>query len=406
VDVTSGQACSTCHGTAGVNDAPPKDTSGGTGTNLRGVGAHQVHLAIDATRYRAMTCAMCHTVPTATSSAGHRDTPLPAELTPTGVAAGTTFNGATCSSYCHGSTMGGTAPTWTSTTDMTCVSCHGNPPPAPHPQSATCQGCHDTAGATANSIAKPMQHIDGITQTQNVHPTGYSAREQHGYEADSKGFSTCATASCHGTTLLGGTTGGPSCSSCHPASWQTTCTFVLGATAQSDTHVGAHAEHVTASTNHAAIACTGCHTVPSSATSPGHVDGTGGVVQAEVKFGSLNPSATFNVTTTVCSSLYCHGNGRTSAGTATWTSTTALTCTSCHPTTALASGEHSRHIQGEGMKCSECHSTVVNATPAVINAALHVNGAKEVKLAPSGTWTPSTRSCSSLPGGCHGTKTW
>jgi hypothetical protein len=69
------------------------------------------------------------------------------------------------------------------------------------------------------------------------------------------------------------------------------------------------------------------------------------------------------------------------------------------------SGRHDKHVNGEAMKCSECHQTVVNSALGIIAPALHVNGLKEVKM-PTGTWTPSNKSCSSLPGGCHGTKAW
>jgi hypothetical protein len=90
-----------------------------------------------------------------------------------------------------------------------------------------------------------------------------------------------------------------------------------------------------------------------------------------------------------------------------------MTCTSCHPTTALATGKHKKHIQDENMKCSECHETVVNTNMAVIGLALHVNGAKEVKMSAGGpenvpanaTYNPTTKACSNL-GGCHGTEKW
>jgi hypothetical protein len=41
----------------------------------------------------------------------------------------------------------------------------------------------------------------------------------------------------------------------------------------------------------------------------------------------------------------------------------------------------------------------------IVGPALHVNGIRDVKM-PVGTWTPSTKGCSNLPGGCHGPETW
>jgi hypothetical protein len=44
VDVNTDKPCDACHGSNG-NYAPPRDTTGGTTTDKRGVGAHQNHLA-------------------------------------------------------------------------------------------------------------------------------------------------------------------------------------------------------------------------------------------------------------------------------------------------------------------------------------------------------------------------
>jgi predicted CxxxxCH...CXXCH cytochrome family protein len=425
LDVSTTQACNSCHG--GANDAPPQDTSGNTATTSRGVGAHQAHVAGDATWHKATACDQCHRIPATTTAAGHMDTPLPAELTFTGLAAGSAWNGTSCTSYCHGSTLaaGGSSTNvvWTDTdgSQIQCGGCHGAPPPPPHPTGSTCDQCHQPAGPGL-TIDIPAQHVDGILQVTAVHPPGYNAREQHGYAFDRGGPSTCATAACHGTALTGGSSGGPSCNTCHtPANWQTSCTFchgtsggtgappqgVEGATAATDPHVGAHTKHVGATSMHAAWTCTTCHTNPSTALTPGHVDGTGGAVAAEVLYSSLNPSGTFNAGTRTCANLYCHGNGRTSGGTAVWTSTTALACNSCHQTNGNnMSGEHDKHIQDENMDCAECHADVVNTAMGITNPALHVNGTKQVRMTPSGTWNPTTKACSGLPGGCHGTETW
>jgi hypothetical protein len=67
------------------------------------------------------------------------------------------------------------------------------------------------------------------------------------------------------------------------------------------------------------------------------------------------------------------------------------------------SGDHRRHIIEENMRCSECHGDVVNANMVVINAGLHVNGAREVKMA-QGTYNATTRQCSNLA--CHENETW
>lgn len=52
-------------------------------------------------------------------------------------------------SECHGAVEKGgsaTAPKWTQVdgTQVTCGSCHGLPPPAPHPEGTNCASCHPT----------------------------------------------------------------------------------------------------------------------------------------------------------------------------------------------------------------------------------------------------------------------
>ncbi|MEO8701885.1 MAG: CxxxxCH/CxxCH domain-containing protein [Kofleriaceae bacterium] len=435
VDVNGAAACNSCHGT--TNNAPPKDTSGNTGTNVRGVGAHQAHVT-QANWHRDIACADCHRIPSAVGAVGHIDTALPAELAFGGLAVGTAWNGSTCTSYCHGSSLGAggsaTAPLWTKVdgTQKQCASCHGNPPPAPHPQNPACQSCHQDAGATPGTFANPAQHIDGVLQVTAVHPAGYAARTAHGHEFDAKGSSTCATAGCHGTSLAGGNSGGPSCAKagCHAvgAAWQTTCTFCHGTSGQgappagvietdvspSSPHVGAHAKHVNATAMHTAWDCNFCHTKPSSALTPGHIDGTGSVIQAEVRYSTLNPAGTFATATSTCATVYCHGSGLPSgsvggvpgAGTGVWTSTTALNCGSCHgqdPTRTGMSSEHRRSDHRQ-VKCQHCHSTVVDAANGIIAPTLHVNGVREAVFT-VGTYNPATKSCTGTGNGCHGNGT-
>ena len=456
LDVTTNQACNSCHGNHGAApasnsdpaNAPPFDSTGtGSATTLRGVGAHQAHLTANPTWHQPITCGECHAVPATVSSVGHIDHPLPATMTFTGLAAsngGTTWNGANCSTYCHGSTLdaGGTAtsPQWTLVdgSQVQCTSCHGNPPPPPHPTNAAdCGTCHmDVTPGAPTTFSNPSQHIDGTVQVSSVHPAGYDQVTAHGYDFDAQGATNCATAACHGTALTGGSTGGPSCTTtCHDKvgsgyTWQTQCTFchgdittpsgngappqgVEGATVATDPTVGAHAIHVGATATHAAMDCTMCHIKPSTALTPGHISGNG-TVQATMTFSSLDPSASYSFTSYTCSTTYCHGNGQTTGTSPAWTSTTALTCTSCHKTPAPGgsasgmSGEHSKHIGDERMKCQQCHATVVDATPNIINVSLHINGSKDVNFSGGGTWTPNgtSGSCSNLGGNCHGTKSW
>jgi predicted CxxxxCH...CXXCH cytochrome family protein len=255
-----------------------------------------------------------------------------------------------------------------------------------------------------------------------VHPAGYNQPQMHGFDFDRHGAATCATASCHGTALTGGNSGGPACTSCH-AQWQTSCTFchggtggttgappasVEGATAVSDRHVGSHAKHVSATPLHAAWNCSYCHTTPSTALTPGHVDGTGGIVQAELAFSSLNPSSLYSTTSTTCSASYCHGTGLATKTTPAWTSTTPIACVDgCHggdPNRTAMSSEHRRSDHRK--PCNRCHQNVVDATPSITNATLHVNGTRNVQFTTAGSsYNPATKSCTGTGTGCHGSGT-
>lgn len=165
--------------------------------------------------------------------------------------------------------------------------------------------------------------------------------------------------------------------------------------------VGAHAAHLRGANWRNAITCANCHRVPISVTSPGHVDGDN---ISEVVFDVLNPAGTYNRATATCGSQYCHGNGRGNTGTTSWVTPGALACGDCHSVTgANMSGEHRRHIVEENMRCSECHADVVDANQTIKNAALHVNGVHEVKMA-NGTFNAANRSCTATQ--CHGTETW
>ena len=71
VDVVA-LTCTSCHGTANVNPAPPADTSGRTGTTLVSVGAHQGH--VRTTLMAApVACTECHGAASAGYGTGHAD---------------------------------------------------------------------------------------------------------------------------------------------------------------------------------------------------------------------------------------------------------------------------------------------------------------------------------------------
>ncbi len=357
-----------CHG-LDTNNAPPKSLNGSMATTAVGVGAHATHVGVASTWHAPVLCADCHVVPATVNAPGHMDdTDNKAELT-FSIKAAATWNGTTCMSACHGSTeMGGSAPNpkWTQVdgTQVTCGSCHGKPPPAPHPDDQDCAKCHPTMENGNQTFRDPMSHINGVVDVDPSVGGGCS--------------------SCHGSAA----------SSAPPKD-------LAGNTANTSPRVGAHEKHAGVSNWHREIACSSCHLVPVTDSESRHRDGDN---IAEVKFDGLNPTGVFTRATSTCSTSYCHGNGRGSNGTVVWNAPGAKTCTSCHATSGTGmSGRHRKHIGDERMKCSECHGTVVNSQQTIINANLHINGVHEIKMA-NGTFDATARTCANT--GCHETERW
>ena len=364
VDVI-GLTCTTCHGDAASNNpAPPKGTKGETLTTQAAVGAHAQHLTASAW-HRDGQCTDCHTVP---ASVGHSnnqidftwgDVATSSNSLPAFDAATTTCSGV----YCHGNTLPGpkaggtikTQPKWTQvdgTFDSCGASCHTNPPGGTHPKNDKCALCHtpviasfDAATQTA-TWASPGLHIDGSVELTSL---------------------TCTT--CHGDAPTN-----------NPAPPKGT----LGETLTSQAAVGAHAQHLGASSWHRDGQCTDCHVVPTSMT---HTDGI-----VEFLWGAVataaNSTPAFDAGTLTCNAVYCHGNtlpaanqGGTTKKSPVWTTVNGTfdSCgASCH--TNPPGGSHP-----QSTACQICHTEVIaNYDPATKNASwnspgLHIDGIVEVK---------------------------
>ena len=220
-----------------------------------------------------------------------------------------------------------------------------------------------------------------------------------------KGPAACQA--CHTPTLDGGA---GSCETCHPG-WKSNCTFchggkdnqtgappegVGGETSPSSLSVGAHTKHVTATSLKGAYGCASCHSPATDALSEGHVDGDG---KAETTIVACGLAASYAAGT--CSSVYCHGNGKSAAsgGTASWTGG-PMTCDSCHSTAGLG-GKHKTHL-GFGMTCDNCHGDTVSANGTISNPDKHLNCVKDVKG--DYDFAPQTKTCSS--NSCHEDASW
>jgi predicted CxxxxCH...CXXCH cytochrome family protein len=379
-----GESCYRCHGNS-LSPAPPRGIGGSSATTDNGVGAHRSHLAVTkaSTWHAPVLCASCHLVPEEDNSPGHiDDDDNRAEITfsalaSTGDLTPTRNEDGTCSNvYCHGATLGGGTlkePNWTLVdgSQRECGTCHGAPPPAPHPVGDNCGGCHPTVSAADNRVfLDPSRHINGIVEVSDG--------------------------------------SGGACDSCHGSDGESAPPRdIAGNTDRASIGVGAHREHLALSAWRREINCSNCHVVPTEFGDPGHVDGDN---VAEVPFDALNPTATVDLAAGTCSNLYCHGTGRGNNGSASWTDTTVLDCKSCHQSPNVGqnangmSGEHDKHIRDKRVDCVECHAEVVDGNRNIIAGPLHIDGQRSILMPKGGDWNPSNRRCSNMA--CHENETW
>jgi predicted CxxxxCH...CXXCH cytochrome family protein len=343
-EIASLTACSRCHGSL-ANSAPPLAIDGSIQTSSRGVGAHQAHL-LGGNLRAPIKCSECHVVPGMVTEEGHIDT-LPAELTwgPLATSGGAepdwSLVTSTCSStYCHGATLSGgsnTEPIWTvvNGSQDACGTCHGNPPPAPHPNSSQCQMCHpDTVAENGQIDLLSGNHINGSLEVAG---------------------------------------GGGGCSACHGSEANAAPPKSLaGATDTGTVEVGAHQAHLTGGTLRAAMSCEDCHIVPTAMDSESHY----GEAPAEVTWGGLATTGglepDWDRTVASCSSTYCHGATLTGGSITepTWTTVDGSqdACGSCHGNPPPAP-----HPQNE--QCNVCHPNTVNANQEIdVAGGYHIDG--------------------------------
>jgi predicted CxxxxCH...CXXCH cytochrome family protein len=346
-------ACNICHGNE-KNAAPPLDTAGNASTSAPGVGAHQVHLADSALR-KAIACGECHKVPASVDEPGHLDHPLPALLTfgPLASAGGAVpsfdAQALTCTVYCHGATLSGggaTAPVWTRVdgSQTSCTSCHGYPPPAPHPQRSQCALCHPgTVQADGSIDVNGGLHINGSVESVGSGCTG-----------------------CHGTQGV------------NPAPPRD----LEGNGATTALGVGAHQAHLVASSSwHKPLACADCHLVPTKLDDPGHLDHP---LPAQLTWSSLaaarGASPSFDSSNATCNGVYCHG-AKTRGGTnksPLWVGgSSEAECGTCH------GAPPANHY---GDNCSWCHPTMKGGVAdGFADPARHIDGKVDVVFGPCGS---------------------
>ncbi len=300
-----------------------------------------------------------------------------------------------------------------------------------------CQVCHSKS-VTFDGTNLVLKQYTGVNYhangTANVLFTDIAYASYTSYKAGTK---KCANTACHGGTSKSGWSNqgavntDNTCLHCHGYGTTTGSTLRAdkfnaapgwggngistdGNTASTDIRVGAHYVHLS-SVYQRKLKCNECHTVPSNPFDGTHM--------ATLRFNSqtltFTQASTANRNTTspaftagtsvaaaTCTTTYCHGSKMPKGDTGgtdkspTWnanltTGTPGTTeCARCHGNPPLFGTSSSAHIGSAATtSCNGCHSTVTNASGAIINKALHLDGSISAVVN-----TGSSAACNK----CHG----
>jgi len=321
---------------------------------------------------------------------------------------------------------------------------------------ADCGRCHAVAPATGNHPTPGSKHGNyygtGAVSCLKCHPDHLSqaAPFSHATSAAHRGIAVQFSAAPNSGGVYGGSGLGflpsqhkgsfGSCSGlyCHSDGaghapnqvpvWGTTldCKGCHNSNAASalPMNSGKHGAHV----NNAAFlgvnfGCVECHaaTVGSDTV----IANPGRHAKGFVDFSGAKAGRSYNSATGVCSSVYCHSDGKGNYRDLTassWKSSATLDCRGCHgaaasPAFASLAGEpnyastgagtpgantHQPHVKGAA-DCAHCHQATVDGSGKLAGTG-HLDGSIEVAFdaavaGPGATWTKSTGTCSSIL--CH-----
>lgn len=340
--------CTSCHGDRTrtgdtlQRSAPPGDVLAESDTSYPGVGAHLIHVYASST-HAAVPCRECHVLPERTDSPGHADDPLPAEIVFGDLAQSgdrsPSYDASTRScqdSSCHRQAQ----PVWTEprSSEEACGSCHGLPPPPPHPESTACATCHGEVIDAGRRFVRPELHVNGVVEQNSEQP----------------------------------------CNACHGSDNPAPPRDLGGRSDITLPSVGAHQVHLAGSARARAVACAECHVVPRRVADPGHIDQA---LPAEVIFSGA--ASAFGGAPAyadgACRNTSCHGGafpqGHRSGGTYTeplWTDAGrgSVGCGSCH---GLPPPPPHPYAELNPV-CSACHLNIAPDNATFVRPELHVDG--------------------------------
>ncbi len=353
-DVEAALQCYDCHGTKNTHDVRPEDSSERNIATGGFQGNHRQHLGAGAT---VSSCSKCHPGSSSYTS-GHRDGRIkiagkintsqlvtPYNNSTTAFSQTATPSLGSCTNInCH---FEAATPAWGSDPASTgCGSCHGSPP------------------------------LDGS------HPSASGTGKKHGDYLGTTGTVSCLKCHADNSTFAHATSVGK-----RPLKVQ----FISGGSYTGDVSY----PHYLPSQNPARNGtCTGIYC---------HSDGRSGPPFITPQWSSANPIPCYG----------CHG-GRSvdssqtncNAAFGVWSSAT----TKCVPDLTMSSNGHHRLVGPQWIRkypCYYCHNNTVDASGAIKDFAMHVNGTKNISMAPQwnivgrpyASYNQSTKICDNVY--CH-----
>ena len=254
-----------------------------------------------------------------------------------------------------------------SNSSSSCSSCHSYPPATSSHNTATtsplnCSNCHTYTGVSGAS------HLNGTTDVNlsctscHGNPPTVLTIAISGHTGTHTTATDCAT--CHGTN--------PGATGHNNGTLATTCVACHGYIPADASHI----KHITSTLFKKAL-CADCHSgyVQGTTVAANHLNNT-----IEVTTGGYPSPKAKGSAVSSCATSYCHSSGQSADGNSaipvyaavapTWGGTAA--CGSCHATTNIATGSHGKHLTGiVGASCGVCHN---GATNTAYNSDKHVNG--------------------------------
>jgi predicted CxxxxCH...CXXCH cytochrome family protein len=283
---------------------------------------------------------------------------------------------------------------------------------------ASCTACH---GADLNGgisgVSCTACHLGGPFA---VHPPNWTRiYPDHGPSVNANGTTACSNQYCHGRSLAGVQSSGPSCTTCHSLPFTQDSLVCIrchqlppDGTAFPNT-AGAHAQHTTLG---AYIVCNTCHLgAGGSSANSYHLNGVPVVFFQTTYNAQTGGTATFNADDRTCSNVSCHG-GQTTPSWQTGAIDVSTQCTACHTYyygsspqyNSYSSGQHYTHVldwSGPKLYCTVCHdASLLSSNHLTTLNTTSMEGPASATLRAQTLYNGSTCDMNAPGGleGCHG----